>query len=186
MNWYTANKSGDQGLVICEDTGRNVAVTYDTNDAQIIAAAPAILAALHKAAMRWGDYMHFAERCGEPKDGKYLEQAREYRREIEDAIAAAGGAPTCDISTPTGEVEHQEKRIVVLLEGGLVQQVLSNDPSVRVAIVDQDIEGADPDDLETDIDGEEVYLAGAMVDTGDLDQRYVNWAFDRLDAQEAA
>ena len=45
MKWYTAN-AGDQGLIIDEETGRNVAVSYDKKDAKLIAAAPDLLDAL--------------------------------------------------------------------------------------------------------------------------------------------
>jgi hypothetical protein len=38
-----------QGLIIDEDTGRNVAVAYDKADAPLIAAAPALLEALEIA-----------------------------------------------------------------------------------------------------------------------------------------
>lgn len=48
-DWYTASTSGDQGLVIEESTGRNVAVTYRASDAPLVAAAPAMLAALQAA-----------------------------------------------------------------------------------------------------------------------------------------
>jgi len=44
--WYEANMSGDQGLVIDEQTGRSVAVVYDKNDTALLAAAPKLLNAL--------------------------------------------------------------------------------------------------------------------------------------------
>jgi len=46
--WYAkrAGGHGGQGLVIEEDTGRNVAVSYDEKDAPLLAAAPELLAAL--------------------------------------------------------------------------------------------------------------------------------------------
>lgn len=45
--WYTNTKPGDsQGMVIDENGGRDVAVTYDPKDAALVAAAPALLAAL--------------------------------------------------------------------------------------------------------------------------------------------
>jgi hypothetical protein len=47
MKWYTKSKPDDrQGLIIDEDTGRNVAVSYDPKDAPLLAAAPRLLAAL--------------------------------------------------------------------------------------------------------------------------------------------
>ena len=47
MSWYKARMSGNgQGLVIEQDTGRNVAVTYDEKDAALVAAAPELLDAL--------------------------------------------------------------------------------------------------------------------------------------------
>ena len=47
MNWYTKSKVDDlQGLVIEEETGRNVAVTYDSKDAVLVAAAPELLNSL--------------------------------------------------------------------------------------------------------------------------------------------
>lgn len=45
-NWYQARTSAGQGLVACDESGRNVAVTYDAADAPLVAAAPAMLAAL--------------------------------------------------------------------------------------------------------------------------------------------
>lgn len=43
--WYRASNT-IQGLVISEVTGANIAVTYDPNDADLIAAAPELLGAL--------------------------------------------------------------------------------------------------------------------------------------------
>jgi hypothetical protein len=45
MNWYARKSTGTgQGIVIDEDTGRTVAVSYEEKDAALIAAAPALLA----------------------------------------------------------------------------------------------------------------------------------------------
>ena len=50
MSWYKARMSGNgQGLVIEQDTGRTVAVVYDDRDMALLAAAPALLAALEYA-----------------------------------------------------------------------------------------------------------------------------------------
>jgi hypothetical protein len=46
LKWYTAKTGNHQGLVIEEDTGRNVAVAYDGQDAPLLAAAPELLEAL--------------------------------------------------------------------------------------------------------------------------------------------
>ena len=42
-NWYKASTSNHQGLVIEEETGRSIAVTYDAKDAELIALLPALL-----------------------------------------------------------------------------------------------------------------------------------------------
>ena len=44
--WYAAKTGNHQGLVIEEDTGRNVAVAYDKKDTPLLAAAPAMLRVL--------------------------------------------------------------------------------------------------------------------------------------------
>ena len=44
--WYEAKTGNDQGLVISEQTGANIAVAYDKADAQLIAASPDLLEAL--------------------------------------------------------------------------------------------------------------------------------------------
>ena len=40
MNWYAAHNSNDQGLIIDEDTGENIAVSYKAKNASMIASAP--------------------------------------------------------------------------------------------------------------------------------------------------
>lgn len=41
--WHEANTGNDQGLIIDDETGRNVAVSYEAKDAKLIAAAPELL-----------------------------------------------------------------------------------------------------------------------------------------------
>lgn len=53
--WYESSTGNHQGLVIEEQTGRNVAVSYDKEDARLIAAAPDLFVAAKDAAeyLRW-------------------------------------------------------------------------------------------------------------------------------------
>ena len=54
--WYTKSKAEDsQGLIIDETTGKNIAVSYDAKDAQLIAAAPDLLEACQhlRASLQW-------------------------------------------------------------------------------------------------------------------------------------
>ena len=48
MKWYHAKIGNihDQGLVIDEETGENIAVVYDKKNAPLLAAAPELLAGL--------------------------------------------------------------------------------------------------------------------------------------------
>lgn len=48
--WYTASTGNHQGLIISEKTGENVAISYDSEDADLIAAAPEMLALLKELA----------------------------------------------------------------------------------------------------------------------------------------
>jgi myo-inositol-hexaphosphate 3-phosphohydrolase len=48
IRWYVASTGNHQGLVIDETTGANIAVTYDKKNAQLIAAAPALLEKLRE------------------------------------------------------------------------------------------------------------------------------------------
>ena len=49
MNYYARKSNGGQGIICDEDTGRTVAVVYDDKDLALLAAAPALLAALEYA-----------------------------------------------------------------------------------------------------------------------------------------
>jgi len=44
--WYVAKTGNHQGLVVAEQTGANICVTYDKKDALLISAAPELLKAL--------------------------------------------------------------------------------------------------------------------------------------------
>lgn len=46
QKWYKANAGNNQGLIVSENDGRNIAVCYDIKDADLIAAAPELLEAL--------------------------------------------------------------------------------------------------------------------------------------------
>jgi hypothetical protein len=46
MNWTGQITSSDQGLIVDDETGRNIAVVYDPKHTSLIAAAPDLLEAL--------------------------------------------------------------------------------------------------------------------------------------------
>ncbi len=56
MNYYARKSSGGQGIICDEDTGRTVAVVYDDKDMALLAAAPALLAALEYAMLEVKGY----------------------------------------------------------------------------------------------------------------------------------
>ena len=65
--WNARSPHGSgQGLVIEEETGRNIAVTYDEKDRHIVAAAPDLLAALHNALAFVNDGQLVGHRPGGP------------------------------------------------------------------------------------------------------------------------
>ena len=66
--WYAANMGNDfQGLVVEEQTGKNIAVAYDKRDVHILAAAPTMYADL--CAVR--DYLFELYDEGNAKAGEY-------------------------------------------------------------------------------------------------------------------
>ena len=74
-------------------------------------------------------------------------------------------------------------KVLVVLEGGIVQDVLTDVDGVEVLIKDLDIEGTDPEDVFTDPYGDEVYyrfphVEGLVPDT-------VNAEFKAAEEQEA-
>ena len=87
--WYVGNNSNDsQGLIIEENTGRNVAVSYDPKDAALIAAAPELLAALEDARIALSFYREWMKE--HPSETVYpFGNATE--RLARDVIARANG-----------------------------------------------------------------------------------------------
>ncbi len=45
-NWYVASTGNHQGLIVEENTGKNIAVSYEKDNANLLAAAPELLEAL--------------------------------------------------------------------------------------------------------------------------------------------
>lgn len=55
--WHETSTGNHQGLIIDEETGKNIAVCYDKADAPLIAAAPKLLVVSHNLAKAMGiDY----------------------------------------------------------------------------------------------------------------------------------
>jgi len=46
--WYAPRTDSHQGIVVCEDTGENIAVTYKKENARLVAAAPELLEAIRE------------------------------------------------------------------------------------------------------------------------------------------
>jgi hypothetical protein len=70
-------------------------------------------------------------------------------------------------------------RLVISIEGGLVQAVYTNNKAIKVdvAIVDYDVEGGDLDEIKTDDCGNE-YIS--RLETTCEAQPYVNEVFEKL------
>ena len=63
--WYSANSAGGhQGLIVSEATGANVAVSYEANDARLIAAAPELYESLEQTV---ASLEHWFVRHGDPE-----------------------------------------------------------------------------------------------------------------------
>jgi hypothetical protein len=69
-------------------------------------------------------------------------------RLIREAVAAAEGGV-------------QPVRLLILLEGGLVQEVLADKPGVEVAVLNMDLDGVDEDEI-VDVVGEVDTLRGTL------------------------
>ena len=76
--WYEANTGNHQGLIIEEETGKNIAVSYDKKDARLIAAAPDLLEALI-------DAYYLMQ-----KSGSFIDNSPIFKK-METAIAKAEG-----------------------------------------------------------------------------------------------
>ena len=59
--WYESNTGNHQGLIIAEDTGENIAVSYDKINARLISAAPEMLEALKKIELIAIDLLKYSE-----------------------------------------------------------------------------------------------------------------------------
>jgi hypothetical protein len=85
--WYTKIKKDDpQGLIIDENTGRNVAVAYDAVDAKLIAAAPEMLEALKREANYYRQFAEYGTATDEVREG-HRKRSRDLYRfiyQIED------------------------------------------------------------------------------------------------------
>ena len=62
----------------------------------------------------------------------------------------AGECPACGALVYP---ETEPVRVLIVLDGGLVQEILADRPGVEAAVLDQDTEGCDEDELITVADG---------------------------------
>lgn len=87
--WKTTNQGSahEQGLIIAESDGANIAVAYRAQDAAIIAAAPSMLAALSEVR----DYLAKLDVMQPDKD--HGTEGARVRDGIREAIAKAKGTP---------------------------------------------------------------------------------------------
>ena len=74
MKWYVANHDS-QGLIIDEETGRTIAVSYDKADAGLIASAPDLLDACKRMMERLDTLTTEEFSCGGEKPERGLMQA---------------------------------------------------------------------------------------------------------------
>lgn len=93
-NWYAAKAGNDsQGLVIEESTGRNVAVTYDKADAELVARSPAMQATL--AAI--DEFCQMGLNSSEPKHWEAaLQDILDIMRRTLPAESTAAPTPTAE------------------------------------------------------------------------------------------
>jgi hypothetical protein len=79
-------------------------------------------------------------------------------------------------------IKIEDLRIVVQVEGGVVQNICSNSPvPIKVYIVDYDTDGADLDELMTTSDGDE--FVGHLEETH-WNEIHVNSIFNSSKAEE--
>jgi hypothetical protein len=50
------------------------------------------------------------------------------------------------------------KKVVVIIEGGVVQSVIVNDENIDVVVIDYDVDGCDQDDIVTTHNGDDAYV----------------------------
>ena len=75
---------------------------------------------------------------------------------IEDALETARRDARRD-----ARQDQPPERLLILLDGGLVQAVCTTQPGIEVAVLDQDTEGADPSDISA-VEGEIDTLYGSL------------------------
>ena len=74
----------------------------------------------------------------------------------------------------------QIPRLVIVVDGGLVQQVLSDVP-LSIVLINYDEELFDRDDLSVDPSGNKVFIANVVSDVDSLDiDEVMTWAYPEL------
>lgn len=82
--WYGKKTSAGQGIIIDEETGRTVAVTYDEKDFRLVAAAPEMKNAIERAIEKLSGLEEFVNSSVvRPEDRKeLLRRLREFEIEL--------------------------------------------------------------------------------------------------------
>lgn len=64
--WYEANTGNHQGLIIDENTGENIAVTYTKNHTALIAAAPELYERLEETTVALANWVRLINSMEQP------------------------------------------------------------------------------------------------------------------------
>jgi hypothetical protein len=93
--------------------------------------------------------MHTCDNCGGRFERQDLKRVFPDIPDLPQRLSPGGIVPSgeCPACGALVYPEREPVRVLVLLEGGLVRDVLADAPGVEAAVLDQDVEGMFDDDL---------------------------------------